>query len=354
MTTKSFFTLTLIFFTFLGNLIIFSIVPDKLSQQLLFSLIGLALYFYLSRQDMTVFSNLGPFFYFLSLLLLIITLVFGQNVRGATRWLNFGSFSFQSSEIIKPFLIFSYAHFLTRWPPNRFKHLLINLFLAALPILLIFLQPDLGTALIHFFIWFAMLFLSGLPLVYLFIFGLVSSLSLYFAPHFLHPYQLQRLLTFLDPQRDPLGAGYNVIQATIAIGSGRLFGRGLGRGTQAKLHFLPERHTDFIFASLGEELGFLGVAFLFYLFFLLFVQLFSLLRHQSDQPNRLIIGGVFAYLFFQSSLNIAMNLGLTPVTGVTLPLISYGGSSLLATFIALGVVAAGFQRQTFNPHLEIK
>ncbi len=354
MLTKLHFHLPIISLSILGLVVIFSVAPNQFISQLIFVLIGLGLYFYLQRQDTAIFANLGPYFYVFSLILLGATLIFGQNIRGATRWLTLGSFRLQTSEIAKPLLIMSYANFLSRWKPINFKNILLNAILAFIPIFLIFLQPDLGTATIHFFIWLTMLFVAGLPTVYIFLIGLFLAIGVYLAPHLLHPYQLERLLTFLEPQRDPLGTGYNVIQATITIGSGRLWGRGLGRGTQAKLHFLPERHTDFVFASLAEEFGFLGVVFLFGLFGWLILHLLAICRQALNPTSKLIIIGSFAYLFFQTSLNLAMNLGLAPVTGVTLPLISYGGSSLLATYITLGIAISSLNRLQSKPSLEIK
>ncbi len=354
MNSKLSFTLILILLVLLGSFVVFSVAPHKIVSHLLFLLLGFGLYFYFSRQPTAVFSNLGPYFYLFSLLLLVLTLVLGKNIRGATRWLVIGSFRFQSSELVKPLLIASYANFMTKWKPVNLKNILINALLAGLPIFLIFLQPDLGTALIHIFIWFTMLFLAGIPTLYLLLsFGL-AGLAFSLSPYLLKPYQLERLLTFINPERDPLGAGYNVIQATITIGSGRLFGRGLGGNTQTKLHFLPERHTDFIFASLAEELGFLGVSFLFGLLYLLFTALLKFLFHQPNFTHKLILGGVFAYLFIQSILNVAMNLGIAPVTGVTLPLISYGGSSLLAIFMALGMAVSTLNTLHSKPELEIK
>ncbi len=354
MPTKINFHLVVILLSLFGSLVIFSLVPQKIVSQLFFLALGFGFYFYLQKQDPAIFLNLGPFLYLLSLGLLLLTLFFGHNIRGASRWLIIGQFHLQVSELIKPFLILSYANFFRRWPPLNFKNIVINGCLALLPIGLIFIQPDLGTAIVHFLIWFFMLYLAGLPKSYLGLSFVFLGLLIYLTPHFLKPYQLTRLLTFLEPQRDPLGAGYNVIQATITVGSGRLWGRGFGRGTQAKLHFLPERHTDFIFSSLAEEFGFIGVLLLLALFAWLFFNLLKVILLQNNSMYKLILVGTFSYLFFQAGLNMAMNLGIAPVTGVTLPLISYGGSSLLATLISLGVAVSTLNRLHLKPDLEIK
>ena len=354
MKTKLSFHLPIFLLSLFGLVAVFSLIPQRLLAQLLFLIIGFGFYFYFQNQDSALFVNLGPYLYLLALFLLVFTLIFGQHIRGSVRWLTFGSFRFQASELVKPLLILSYANFMTRWPPTKLRHILINILLGALPIGLIFLEPDLGTAIIHFLIWFTMLFLAGLPVFFLFFFFLIFVIFGGLAPHLLQPYQLERLMTFLEPQRDPLGAGYNVIQAMITVGSGKFWGQGLGRGTQAQLHFLPERHTDFVFASLAEEFGFLGVIALMGSFVWLLFNLLNLSRHQLNSAYQLVIGGIFAYLFSQASLNLAMNLGLAPVTGVTLPLISYGGSSLLATLISLGIAASIMNKIHAQADLEIK
>jgi len=181
---------------------------------------------------------------------------------------------------------------------------------------------------------------------------LFLALTIYIVPHFLAPYQLERLESFANPGRDPLGAGYNVIQSVIAVGSGGILGKGLGHGTQSHLQFLPERHTDFMFASLAEELGLLGSATTILLESYLIYYLLS--KALVSRPfSRLVLGGVAGYLFFQTAVNLGMNLGIAPVTGVTLPLVSYGGSSVLAVSIALGLASSFAKDKPLPPTLEI-
>ncbi len=348
------FHLTLLLIPLLGLLTLFSVAPNKVPQQATFTLFGFLAYLYLSRQDPAIYKNLGPAFYLLSLLLLTATFIFGKDVRGAVRWINLGSFRLQTSELAKPLLIVGYANFLSRWQPFNLRHLFINLFLALLPISLIFFQPDLGTAVVHLIIWFSMVFVAGIPLLAVLLATFIPPFLFKLAPHFLQDYQLKRLTTFLNPTQDPLGAGYNVIQATIAIGSGGIFGKGLGRGTQSRLRFLPERHTDFIFASLAEEFGLLGAAALILLFTFFLFKIFTFLTHHQDFTSKLILTGTFTYLFLQTFLNIAMNLGIAPVTGVTLPLVSYGGSSIIATYLALGIAVSTTNELHPQASLEIK
>lgn len=356
MINKSNFTIhvVLILLSLTSLLILFSIAPDKLPQQATFLLIGFVLYLYLGSQNTGLFKNTGPILYSISILLLILTLIFGQTVRGSTRWIAFFGVQLQISELVKPLLIISYAEFLTKWKPNNFKNILKNFLIALVPIVLIFVQPDLGTALIHIAIWVAMFFIAGAPYLVVVVGALFSGLLVKLAPHFLKDYQLKRLTVFLDPSKDPLGSGYNVIQSSIAIGSGKFFGKGLGRGTQSQLRFLPERHTDFVFASLAEEFGFVGAGAVILMYLYLLAWLLNCITNTKITQNKIIFTGAFSYLFVQGFLNIAMNLGIAPVTGVTLPLISAGGSSILATYLTLGIVLALSREYKTEASIEIK
>lgn len=329
-----------------------SIAPDKLLQQLVFVLVGLGLFIYFSRQDFAVYSALSPLTYPLSLLLLFATLVFAEPVRGSTRWIELGSFQFQPSELVKPLLILSFSYFLLRFVPHSLARLLTNIVFLLIPFLLILFQPDLGTALVIGSIFAFELLLADLPWRYLLGGLALVAVSAFFAPRFLAPYQLDRLESFVDPAGDPLGSGYNVIQSVIAVGSGGFWGRGLGDGTQSHLRFLPERHTDFMFASLSEELGFIGSVFVLSLLTYMIFHLLARALHTHGQ-DRLILAGVAGYLFFQTFINIGMNIGLAPVTGVTLPMVSYGGSSILGVSVALGLAASILSRRPLSPTLEI-
>lgn len=316
--------------------------------------LGLVLILYVGSQDAAVYKTFAPIGYLISIVLLIVTFVFGFSVRGSTRWIPLGSFQLQAGEFAKPLLVLAFAYFLKRFPPRTLKNVLINSVLFAIPVMLIFAQPDLGTALVVSSIWLAQIFVAG---VSYWIIGAAVAAGLVFAeyvPRFLHDYQLRRLETFIDPATDPLGAGYNVIQSIIAVGSGGILGKGLGHGTQSHLRFLPERHTDFIFASLAEELGLIGSFLVIFCLGGLLYRLLTLATRTRSPSSRLIYVGIFSYLSFQTFVNIGMNIGLAPVTGVTLPLISYGGSSILATAITLGIAASLARSDKANTLIEIR
>ena len=348
--------LTLCYFLagILSLVVLSSISPEHVPQQAIAFVLGLLIYLYLSHQDAAVYKTFAPVGYFFALLLLLATFVLGASVRGAVRWIPLGSFQLQAGEFAKPFLILAFAYAIDRFPPRSLKNIGINLALFAVPVFLIFRQPDLGTALVVSAIWLTQIFVSGLPFWFIGTGGLLALIFGESLPHFLHDYQLKRLETFLDPFRDPLGAGYNVIQSIIAVGSGGVFGKGLGHGTQSHLSFLPERHTDFIFASLAEELGLVGVCMVLAIIGTILYRLLHLATHSHDPVARTIYVGTFSYLAFQTFINVGMNIGIAPVTGVTLPLISYGGSSILATALALGIASSLTRAGNKETLLEIR
>jgi len=354
MNNKIFFSIALIFLSLISLLILFSIAPKKLASQAIFLLAGFLLYLYLSSQQPDLYYNVSWGAYFFVALVLIITLIFGRTIQGSTRWIEAFGLRLQISELSKPLLILFYANIMQKHPPKTLQNITLNLALAALPIGLIFLQPDLGTAIVHIIVWLTMVTIAGLPLWTIATTAVTSIVGIRFLPLILKPYQIERLNTFLHPQRDPLGSGYNVIQSRVAIGSGKIFGKGLGQGTQSHLRFLPEYHTDFIFAAFAEEFGLLGSMVLIGLYFYLLLNLLKILNSQNSSSAKLILTGVFTYLFFQTSLNIAMNLGLAPITGVTLPLISSGGSSILTTYITLGIALSTLKTLKPEPTLEVK
>lgn len=338
----------------LSLVVLTSIAPTRLPQQALMFGIGLLIFLYLSAQEADVYKAFAPLTYPVAVVLLILTLLFGETIRGSTRWIPLGTFQLQPGEFAKPLLVLAFAYFLERFPPRSLKNILLNLSIFLLPTWLIFRQPDLGTALVITSIFAVQIFISGLPLWFMGVVAAASAVSFRYLPQLLHDYQLRRLATFIDPFHDPLGSGYNVIQSMIAIGSGGWFGKGLGHGTQSHLRFLPENHTDFIFASLAEELGLIGSILVIFCLSSLLYRLLYLATHTPDSSSRLIFFGVFGYLSFQTFVNIGMNLGVAPVTGVTLPLISYGGSSILATAITLGIASSLARASSAESLLEIK
>lgn len=325
-----------------GILVIFSSSKELAIQQLIFSIVGLFFFFVVSQLDIHTLTNFSKHAYFLIIFLLITVLIVGFETRGTLRWIPLGIFNIQPSEFAKPVLIIFLAKFwsenLPTWK-NIFKSLLW-----VLPIfILIFRQPDLGSALTIVAIWLGVLFAAKITVKKIIIMILIASLTIPLSWTILHDYQKQRIVSFLAPQSDPLGRGYNLIQSTIAVGSGQFLGRGLGRGTQSRLQFLPEFRTDFIFASIAEELGLLGTSLILSLYFFLIVYSLTLASKISDPAHLLAIVGVVSMLLFQTVVNIGMNMGLLPITGITLPLISYGGSSLVSTFICLGLISASWK-----------
>lgn len=335
----------------LGVTVIFTSNPSLALQQLFYGVFGVLLYLGIGSFD---FRALKPFIkpgYFIVLVLLIITFLVGVESRGVVRWIPLGLFNMQPSEFAKPILILALASF---WSKRQASWQNIGLsFLVLLPLAaLIFRQPDLGTTLTVIFVWFTMLIAANISLFKLLFLGVIGTTAIPVSWNFLQAYQKQRIVSFLSPTQDPQGIGFHVIQSMIAVGSGEFFGRGLGRGTQSRLRFLPEFQTDFIFAFIAEELGFIGSAVVLFLYSVIFFLGFRLLKRVNDRFGELIVIGVLAMLFFQITINIGMNTGIVPITGITLPLLSYGGSSVITTLFSLGLIASvakyGCKRQDPN------
>lgn len=321
-------------------------------KQLLWLGLGLLLAFLVVKFNWRPFINyrgvtLG--FYLLIVGLLVLTLFFATPVRGTKSWLNFGGFEFQPSELAKLALIILYADFFSKKHVSiaRIKNLAISFIHFAIPAGLTALQPDFGSILILFSIWFGFLLVSGIRLRHLIIFIVVFSLlAIVMWQYFLKDYQRERILGFLFPGRDPLGINYSVIQSKIAIGSAGFFGKGFGQGTQVQLGFLPERQTDFIFAAIIEEWGvFLGLVLVFVFAYLLF-RIIRIGLETENNFNRFICLGTVIFWSAQFILNIGSNLGLTPVVGLTLPFLSYGGSSLLTNLVLVGIIQSIYTRRS--------
>lgn len=319
-------------------LVIYSSSSTLALGQFIFAIVGMILYFLVSQIDYRTTAGLVKGAYFLVLALLFLVFIIGFETRGSIRWIPLGIFNIQPSEFGKPMMIIFLANFwagkLTSWI-NILKSVLILFPI----IILVFKQPDLGTTLTIGAIWLGMLFSTKISYkkiltIILFIAVLIPMLWLT-----LHDYQRSRITSFLSPQSDPLGMGYNLIQSTIAVGSGEFIGRGLGYGTQSRLQFLPEFRTDFIFATIAEEFGFIGSVLILFLYIFMISYCLKV-SGQADYRGSLIASGVAIMLLFQTAVNIGMNIGLLPITGITLPLISYGGSSLISTLISLGLVAS--------------
>lgn len=318
-------------------------------RQILWVLLGLAIFIFMSNLNYRWLWDGTYLLYILAVFFLFLVCIMGVVRLGAQRWLKIAWFNFQPSEFVKLIMVIFLSRYFSRKEVfdlslvsaklGIFRALILPFVFVAVPVGLIIEQPDLGSALMIFILFIVLLYLAQVKLRYIFIFLLLLILASPLFWQMLRDYQKERLLVFLNPNIDPLGAGYTVIQSKIAIGSGRIFGKGWLGGTQGQLHFLPESHTDFIFASFAEERGLAGCALLLLLYYLLIRQ-GLLIAHRTPEPfGRLLALGISLMLGIQVFINIAMNLGLAPVVGLPLPLMSYGGSSVLVTFISLGILA---------------
>ncbi|MFO8144941.1 MAG: FtsW/RodA/SpoVE family cell cycle protein [Candidatus Syntrophosphaera sp.] len=349
-------------------------------KQAIFAVISILGILLLLKLPMPIFDLLILPGYIINMVLLVLVL-FTPEISGSHRWFSFMGLNYQPSESAKILTILMVARVISKEHLSEIKQIFYGLGITLLPMLLIMIEPDFGTTLVFGFSLLAMLVAADVPLVYILMMvsPLISILSSLWWPaiviwililayllirsglswitisitsiiniflalvmpvlwHGLKDYQQNRILSFLDPMRDPLGAGYQIIQSKIAIGSGAIIGKGWLRGTQKNMNFLPEHHTDFIFSVIGEEFGFLGGLFLLGVFTLFFWRLIKDVGEMKVRERKIASAGIFAYLVFQAFINIAMNIGLVPATGIPLPFISYGGSNLLINAIAVGVI----------------
>jgi rod shape determining protein RodA len=337
---------------FLGLLMIYSTTlssPSNLMpRQLVYAIIGLVVFFTLSFFDYRSLKQTTWWLYLLIVISLLVVWFVGRNIRGSTRWIDLGILRIQPAEFAKLVMVVIMAKFLDQSGERlkNFRYVILSGIYMAVPVGLILIEPDLGSALVVFFTWFAMLMFSRMNKKHLVtLIGVIligAVVSWFFV---LQPYQKGRVYTFLNPSVDPRGSGYNVLQSIIAVGSGGLFGRGVGRGFQSQLKFLPERQTDFIFASTAEELGLLGSLFILAMFGIILYRLVKTAQRSRDNFGMYLSLGIFFMLIIQVLINIGMNLGILPVTGIPLPLLSYGGSSLIMTFAALGLAQSVVARQ---------
>ena len=295
----------------------------------------------ISFVNIKTWHTFGYLFYLVVLTLLIWASLFGITASGSQRWINLYFINLQPSELMKIAIIICFAKYYHRIQlsnVNRIKNIAIPILILFIPIALVTGQPDLGTAILIALSGIIVLWLAGVNIKYFFYSSLIFIISAPFVISFLKPYQKLRILSFFDPGKDPLGAGYQIIQSKIAVGSGGLMGKGFLKGTQGYLEFLPEKHTDFIFTLFSEEFGFLGSIFLLLVYAIL---IFRILR--IGALSRSYFGKFFCYgfgsaIFIYITVNMAMVLGLLPIVGSPLPIMSYGGSSMLATMIGLGIV----------------
>lgn len=301
--------------------------------------IALILMLILAQIPPHYFKPFSPWFYLLGILLLIIVLGVGAIGKGAQRWLSLGLFRFQPSEIMKLAVPLMLSWYLSEKNlPLSFKTIIISLVLILVPTVLTAKQPDLGTAILIALAGLGVIFLAGISWQKIVLFLLLSFAALPFIWHHMHDYQQDRVLTFLNPEDDPLGAGYHIIQSKIAIGSGGIFGKGYLNGTQSHLQFLPEHATDFIFAVCGEELGLMGGLGLLSLYLVLIMRGIYISYHAQDNFCRLLAGSITLTFFFSVFINIGMVTGILPVVGLPLPLVSYGGTSMITLIAGFGLL----------------
>jgi rod shape determining protein RodA len=337
--TQNFDWLTIILLSVLASFGLFLLLTtDKnlFLQQFIWLILTLGTFVVLSKLDSALLWWFAPFGYVFANLFLIASFL-GPHIRGATRWLILGPVRLQPSEVVKPFLLLAFSWFITKYPPRNIKNIPLHVVLFAIPFFLVYKQPDLGSSLVYGAMWLGMMIAGGLAVHYVAAVILGLSVVIPWMWHNLALYQKNRILTFLNPAIDPKGAGYNAAQSTIAVGSGQIFGKGLGMGTQSHLRFLPEYHTDFIFATLVEELGFVGGFILLITYAIILWRLLMFIWQKSEHLSFFVFGfGLFSMLLVQIFINVGMNIGILPITGITLPFVSYGGSSLLSLGISFG------------------
>ncbi len=380
----------LIVLIFTGCIAIYSASTSKIGEtsttldywwrQLIFAALVVILLYVLLRLPMPIFDLVILPLFVINLIALVLVL-FTPAIGGSHRWFRFMGISYQPSESAKLLTILMVSRIIAKDHLGEIKRILYGAAIVILPVSLILIEPDFGTTMVFWFSLLAMLIASGLPLFYILLIvspivsivlsvhwyiliawliimvfilmrshlswvtitvsSIINLFSALIMPVFwnsLKDYQQNRILTFIDPMRDPLGAGYQIIQAKIAVGSGSTVGKGWLEGTQKNMNFLPEHHTDFIFSVIGEEFGFLGAAFVLLLFFIFFWRMTKAITDLKVRDRRIAAAGITAYLMFQTFINIGMNIGLVPATGIPLPFISYGGSNLLINALAVGVV----------------
>lgn len=315
------------------------------NSQIIYAAIGLVLMTIFTFIDYRNFKGLAWLLYIIGLAFLIAVLFLGKSTFGATRWIDLGLFQLQPSEFMKLFLIFILARFYSDRINNiKLSDILVGLALIGIPALLILKQPDFGSFSVIAVVGLLIIFFSKVKKIQILTICVLILLALSGSWFFLKDYQKERIHTFLNPQTDKFGSGYNVAQSTITIGSGGLFGRGLGHGPQSQLNFLPVAHTDFIFAGIAEATGFTGAFVVIVLFVILVLRAINVSLISKDYFGMLVAVGIATMFMYQALVNISMNVGLAPVTGIPLPFVSHGGSSLFLNLISIGILQSIYLR----------
>ncbi|MCM8804667.1 MAG: rod shape-determining protein RodA [Candidatus Omnitrophica bacterium] len=329
---------------FIGICILFSASKGVITKesffikQILWAIIGSILVYVFRNWNYRSLEKFGYLFYFIILILLSIVLIKGEG--RASRWIGLGWFYFQPSEFAKLVVILVLSSFLSKRDIRKFPVLLVSLIIVGIPFLLVFKQPNLGTAIIFILIFLGISYIAGITrkqLIGLFLLAIISSPLIWMI---MKDYQKERILTFLNPMRDPLGKGYNLLQSKITIGSGGLIGKGFMKGTQTKLAFLPEYHTDFIFCVIAEEFGFLGVIIFTLLYYYFLSKIVEIIYIRKDIFGKFVATGIFVMFAGHFLINLGMTLGIFPIVGIPLPFISYGGSSLIVSILSVIILSS--------------
>lgn len=328
--------LSIVILLVISTVVLYSIAPSIYPLYFVFLVLGFIAFYVFLKIDFEVFLLFSPHFYVLSVILLLLPLIIGQATRGAIRWIPIGNLTIQPSEVVRPFLLLFFARYITEKEFTG-ERLAKILFFFLIPLILILVQPSLGVAVLTGIGFTGVLLASSINKKYFLIAPAVLLLISPLIWTVMPSYQKARVTSFVDPSSDPQGAGYNSIQSMISVGSGGIFGRGLGEGVQTQLAFLPEKHTDFIFAATAEELGMVGSFLILLGLFTVFWILIKIIERAKSQAARAYVSGVFFVLFAESLIHVGMNMGLFPITGVPLPFVSAGGSALLGTMMSVAI-----------------
>lgn len=337
-------TLSSLFLIVFGTVILNSL--DKTIFPTYYIYIAVAMIFFVifSMIDFDIITLFSKHLYIISVILLLITLIVGRVTRGTVRWIQVGPGSFQPAEIVRPFLILFFAGYLGSGGIDV-KKMGKAVALLAIPVILILAQPSLGVSILTIAGFLGVILAGKFNKKYVFVIMFLGLALIPVVWKIMAPYQKERIVAFLNPESDPRGSGYNSIQATIAAGSGRVFGTGLGKGIQTQLAFLPEKETDFIFASIAEELGIVGAGLVLIATFIILLRIIHFMENSASPAARAYLSGFFVVYLIQVFVHVGMNMGMLPITGLPLPLVSSGGSSLLATMIGLGIAVGAYKKQ---------
>lgn len=337
------FTSAIGFLLTLSAVILNSIAGNLFPLYFVYMLAGVLLFLFFSQIEFDILELFSKHFYVISIILLLITLIIGQVTRGTIRWIPIGGITLQPAELVRPFLLVFFSVLITSKSLNWIRFIKSGLLLM-IPVGLILIQPSLGVSILTVVGFLGILLAGKFDKKYI-LFGIfVFILAIPILVNFMAPYQKARIASFLHPDADPQGAGYNSFQSVIAAGSGKLLGRGLGRGVQTQLAFLPEKQTDFIFSAVSEELGFLGASFLLVATLVVLLSLIKFMESAQSPAARAYLAGFTLTYMVQVFIHVGMNMGILPVTGLPYPLMSAGGSSLLGTMIALGIAVGAYKK----------